>query len=409
MKTIVPMMAVILLAGALRAETGVTASEVLVGQSAAFQGPAAALGTELWRGAQACFDRVNKDGGVNGRRIKVLAVDDSYEGNKTLPNTLKLINESKVFALFDYVGTPTLVQALPAIQRYRGDGVFLFGAFSGAQPQREEPFKDSVFNIRASYRQETAALVDAFVKDLGLNKIGVFIQGDPYGRSGLDGVQRALKAHGLAVAAETTYQRNVPYETSMTEQVKLLQAAGVQAVVAVGAYTQCAAFIRDARAAGYKGWIANLSFVGPDALLGLLKQEGAKGGSDLTANLVNTQVVPAWSDASVGVVRDYLAAMDASKPQLPSDLADASYKPVDRGFGSLEGYINARMFVEVLKAVPGELTRAKFYAAATKVQADLGGFKLHFDPETHQASNKVFFTRVQGGAWVPVKSLKGAQ
>src|SRR5258708_6092608 len=164
---------------AARAETGVTATEVLLGQSAAFKGAAAGLGTELWRGAQAYFDKVNAAGGGNGREIRVISVDDGYEGDVTLPNTVKLVSQDNVFALFGYVGTPTLVKALPAIQNYSDQGLFLFSNFTGAQPQREPPHNKYVFNVRASYRQETAALVKNFTK-LGLNKIGLFIQNDAY-------------------------------------------------------------------------------------------------------------------------------------------------------------------------------------------------------------------------------------
>jgi branched-chain amino acid transport system substrate-binding protein len=400
--------AVLLSAVALRAEDGVTPTEILLGQSAPFSGAAAGLGTEFWRGAEACFSQVNSAGGVQGRKIDVLAVDDAYNPAVTLPNTLKFVNDSKVFALFDYVGTPTLVAALPAIRRYQPQGLFLFGAFTGAQPQRESPGKEVVFNIRASYRQETAALVGALAGQ-GIKKIGVFAQNDPYGSSGLDGVKRALAAHQLGLAGEATFERGVPYSTSMAEQVKLLQAAGAEAVIAVGAYTQCAAFVRDARAAGFKGWIANLSFVGADPLLRLLGDESAKSGADLTSRLLNSQVVPAWSDSSVGVVAAYRAAMDQAAPALPSGLGDGSYKPLTYSFASLEGYIDARFFVEILKATPKALTRAAFSREAMRVKADLGGFKLAFNPEDRQASNKVFFTVVRGGQWASVPNLKGLQ
>ena len=144
----------------LRAEETVSATELVLGQSAAFSGPAAGLGTELWRGAEAYFQGLNAAGGVNGRKIKVHAVDDGYEGDRTLPNTINFLTQEKVFGLFGYVGTPTLVKALPAVLRFKDDGYFLFGNFTGAQPQREKPYEEVVFNIRASYRQETAAIVD---------------------------------------------------------------------------------------------------------------------------------------------------------------------------------------------------------------------------------------------------------
>lgn len=394
--------------GGARAETGVTSTEILLGQSAAFKGAAAGLGTELWRGAQACFDKVNAGGGVNGRKIRVVALDDGYEGDVTLPNTVKLVDGEKVFALFGYVGTPTLVKALPAIQQFSGDGLFLFSDFTGAQPQREAPNDKFVFNIRPSYRQETAALVRNFTK-LGLKKIGVFIQDDAYGRSGEDGVVRALKSGGLTLTAETTYQRNVPYETSMSQAVAALKASGTQAVIAVGAYTQCAAFIRDARNAGWDVPIANLSFVGSDQLLSKLRAEGKTSGKDMTAHLVNSQVVPPWTDTAVPLVAEYRSAVDADNPQLPADLQDPSYKPAQYSFGALEGYLDAKAFVEILRKTPADLTRASFKKAAESSKTlNVGlGAPLSFSKTNHQASNRVFFTTVENGQWVTLKDWKG--
>lgn len=384
-------------------ETGVTDKEILLGQSAAFSGPAKALGTELWRGAQAAFSEANGAGGVHGRQVRVVAYDDGYDGARTLTNTVKLIEGDKVFALFGYVGTPTLVAALPTLLKAQPSGLFLFSDFTGAQVQREEPFKNVVFNVRASYRQETQALVDAFAGDLALKKIGVFFQNDPYGQSGLDGVKRALLAKHLAVVASASYERNLPYETSMASQVKVLKAANADAIVMVGAYTQCAAFIRDLRAAGYQGWVANLSFVGADALLRLLKKEGG----DLTAKLVNSQVVPNWADSTIPLVAQYAAAMDKAQPHLPAELLDPSYEAQKRSFVSFEGYINARLFLKIANAVKGDLTRAGFTQAAMTTPVDLGGFKLAFDPAKRQASNKVFFTVVKDGVWKTVPNLKG--
>ncbi len=210
---------------AARAQNGVSPTEILLGQSAVFKGPAAGLGTELWRGSQAYFDKINSEGGVNGRQIRVISLDDGYEGDTTLSNTVQLITQDKVFALFGYVGTPTLLKALPAIKEHESEGIFLFSDFTGAQPQREAPYDKLVFNVRASYRQETAAIVKNFVK-LGLTKIGTFIQNDAYGNSGADGINRALQARGMTIVAETTYERNVPYNTSMEQQVSALKAAG---------------------------------------------------------------------------------------------------------------------------------------------------------------------------------------
>jgi branched-chain amino acid transport system substrate-binding protein len=386
------------LGGDCSAAPGITSSEVLLGQSAAFTGSSGNLGAELWRGAQAYFDSVNAHGGIHGRKIRVLSLDDKYDGDLTLMNTLTLINDKKVFALFGYVGTPTLVKALPAIQRYSAEGIFLFSDFTGAQPQREPPHEKYVFNVRASYRQETKALVDHLVA-LGNRRIGVFIQDDSYGRSGSDGVQRALKDHGLLLSKEVTYSRGAPLSTSMAEQAKLLAAENVQAVISVGSYDACAAFIRDARAKGFEGPIANVSFVGSDALLEKLIAEGNRLHTDLTRKLVNSQVVPTPTDAAVPLVREYREATEKFSPQLPGDLRDPAFQARMLSFGGLEGFLNAKLFGSILARAKEPLTRESFKKSAESMgKFEIGlAEKVSFSPKDHQALDKVFFTTIEHG------------
>ena len=164
---------------------GVTDEDIKIGMSAAFSGASAALGTEYYRGAQAVYDEVNANGGIFGREVRVVALDDGYVPAQTLDNTLRLVEEG-VFCLSNYVGTPTLSRALPIIKAFQDDGLILVGNLTGAQTQREAPYVEQVFNVRASYRQEMAALVEQFWA-LGLRKFGVFYQIDAYGRSGTEG------------------------------------------------------------------------------------------------------------------------------------------------------------------------------------------------------------------------------
>ena len=139
----------------------------------------------------AYFDAVNAAGGVNGRQIVVRAYDDGYNPTPAIDNTIQLVEQDDVFLLFNYVGTPTVTRVLPLLSRYQDQSMYLFFPFTGAQPQREPPYEPYVFNLRASYRQETAGLVDNFVS-AGRNRVAVFYQADAYGRSGWDGVKRAL-------------------------------------------------------------------------------------------------------------------------------------------------------------------------------------------------------------------------
>ena len=108
------------------------------------------------RGASAYFTHVNRAGGVRGRKIVLKTHDDGYQPDPSVANTLTLMLEDQVFALFGYVGTPTVTRVLPMLKKFQERNVYLFFPFTGAQPQREPPYGEFAFNLRASYRQETA-------------------------------------------------------------------------------------------------------------------------------------------------------------------------------------------------------------------------------------------------------------
>src|SRR5262245_12677031 len=158
---------------------GVAPKEIKIGMSAAFKGTAAGLGIELYRGAQAYYSEVNARGGLFGRALTVVALDDGYEPTPCIQNTIQLLEKERVFFLSNYVGTPTLTRALPVIKKYAEQQVVLVGNFTGAQPQREAPYAGHVFHIRASYRQEMAALVERFWA-VGVRNLGVYSQADAY-------------------------------------------------------------------------------------------------------------------------------------------------------------------------------------------------------------------------------------
>jgi branched-chain amino acid transport system substrate-binding protein len=388
---------------------GVSASEVRVGMSAAFRGSAAGLGTEFYRGAQAYYDETNLRGGVHGRHITTIALNDSYEPNPCIKNTIQLLEKEQVFALSNYVGTPTLTRALPVMKRYAEQQVVLVGNFTGAQPQREAPYADQVFNIRASYRQEMMALVERFWS-LGARSFGVFYQIDAYGRSGTDGVARGLALHGARIAAEATYPRGATFTDDMTPAVTALQKAGVDVVLCTGAYQGCAAFVRSARDAGFLAPISNLSFVGSEAMLALLAKHGRTNGRNYTRALVNSQVVPSYDEIALPGVAEYRALMERHNPAVPDTLRDPNYAVQRLSFISLEGFVNAKVVVEALRRAGPQPTRAAFRQALESLRNfDLGiGAALTFGPERHQGLDSVYFTRVEGERWVPVADWAAA-
>ncbi|MCE2448650.1 MAG: ABC transporter substrate-binding protein [Candidatus Latescibacteria bacterium] len=158
---------------------------------------------------------------------------------------MKLMLDDQVFLLFGYVGTPTVTRVLPILKKFQDQNILLFFPFTGAQPQREPPYGTFAFNLRASYRQETAGLVDNFVR-INRRRIAVFYQADAYGRSGWAGVRSALKKHGEQIVGEATYRRGERFTGTMRKQVEILKEAKPEAVICIGAYAACAAFARDA-------------------------------------------------------------------------------------------------------------------------------------------------------------------
>src|SRR5215468_9866969 len=182
---------------------GVTAKTIVLGQSAAFTGPAAQLGIQMNAGTKAYFDHVNAQGGVYGRKIELKTRDDRYEANLCLENTKKFIEEDNVFALISYVGTPTTAAAMPIISQVK---VPLVGPFTGAELLRA-PVNRYIFNVRASYYDETERIVEQLVST-GNKKIAVFYQDDSYGQAGLKGVEIATDKRNLKIAALGKVERN---------------------------------------------------------------------------------------------------------------------------------------------------------------------------------------------------------
>ncbi len=362
MKRLLTALAGGLLAVAAHAQ-GLTDTQVVLGQSVALSGPAEQLGKDMQQGAQLYFDSINARGGVNGRKVVLKTLDDGYEPPRAAENTRKLINDDKVFALFGYVGTPTSAAALPIFTEAR---VPFIGAFTGAELLRQ-PFNRYVFNVRASYFDETEAIVQHLTA-MSIDKIAVFYQNDAYGQAGLAGVERALKKRNLQVAGKGTVERNtVEVKKAVEEMLK----AKPQAIVMISAYKSCAAFIQQMKKAGVSPTFWNVSFVGSKALAKELDREGR--------GVQISQVVPFPWDLSIAVVKEYRKAAGEAK--------------VEPGFGTLEGYLAAKVTAEALRRAGRGLTRDGFIKALESMgEYDAGGFKVSYSPENHNGSTFVDLT-----------------
>ena len=395
-------------------QPGAGQTEIRLGMSADFSASARALSIELYRGAMAYLIPLNQAGGVHGRQVEITAYDDKYQPDRAIENTLRLMKED-VFALFSYVGTPTMIRTLPLLRMREAQHFLLFFPFTGADASRVPPYDKFSFNLRASYDQETKGLVDHFVA-VGRTSIAVFYQADAYGRTGWGGVRKALAQHGLKIAGEATYRRGSPYDQSYDSQVALMQRVKPDAIVCIGTYPACAGFVRDLRDRGVDAPVATISFVGSDAMLRLLVDAEQKSGKDYTSRLVSSQVVPSYQDTSLPAVREYRAAMDRYRDSImpPESLIypggktpESAYEPLPYSFVSLEGYLNAKLIVAILGRMGGKPERSDLEQAALSMgEFDLGlGQKLSFGGPTdrRQASDQVYYTVVKSGQSVPLQ------
>ena len=359
---------------------GVYDTRIVLGQSAAFSGPAQELGSSMKLGIEAAFDEVNRRGGLHGRQLELMSLDDTYEPEAAIANTTQLIEEQSVFALIGAVGTPTSRSATPIAFEA---GVPYVAPFTGAAFLREARW-DNIINLRASYYQETEEMVARLTTDLGISRIGVMYQDDSFGRAGYRGVRQALARRGMVPVAVGLYPRNT---LSVKTGVLDLQQAEPEAVILIGAYEPVAASISWARHIGMNPVFMTVSFVGSNALAAELGPDGE--------GVYVTQVVPFPTDDSLSIISSYLDALSAYAPDAVP------------GFVSLEGYLAGRLAIAGLERCGRDVDRACFLD--NLLQADsinIDGFQLQYGGQDNQGSDAVFLTVIgRDGGYYPVEDL----
>ncbi|MFK7858946.1 MAG: ABC transporter substrate-binding protein [Granulosicoccus sp.] len=365
---------------AMSASDGVFDDKIVVGQSAAFSGPADALGLGMRVGLEAAFAEANNAGGIHGRKVELVSYDDGYEPEKAITNTKKLIENDKVFALIGAVGTPTSKASQPIAKTAN---VPFIGPFTGAGFLRD-PDNKHVVNVRGTYDQETEDWIKHLTEDLDAKKIAILYQDDSFGRVGLAGVQKALDKRGMTLAAEGTFKRN---SVAVKSALLKIRKAKPDAVVMVGSYKPIAAFVKLARKVRMKSQFVTISFVGSKAL--------AQELGEIGEGVVVTQVVPFYKDESLPVIDSYLKA-----------LANID-KSDDAGFVSLEGYIVGRVFVDSLKTLGKDVSREAFIKAfQDSLVLDMGGVKLSYGPGDNQGMDRTYLSVLQkDGTFIYVDRL----
>lgn len=357
--------------------------ELLLGMSTALTGPAARLGLNMQAGVNAALEEANRAGGIGGKSLRLIALDDGYEPSRTVPNMHALIDDYKVLAVVGNVGTPTAVAAIPIANKKK---TLLYGAYSGAGILRREPPDRYVINYRASYAEETAAMVDALIDQAGIRveEIAFFTQRDSYGDAGFIGGITAMKRHGLqdsAIIVHGRYERNTDaVENGLADIIGA--PTPVRAIIMVGAYEPCAAFIKLARQLEVNALFLNVSFVGSTPL--------AKALGDQGDGVIITQVVPSV-DAELPLLKTFQAALGR---------LDADARPT---FGSLEGYAAGKILIQAMQQIKGMPTREGIVDALEAMgKFDIGlGVPLELSPTIHQACHQVWPTIIRDAKVIP--------
>jgi branched-chain amino acid transport system substrate-binding protein len=320
---------------------------------------------------------VNEEGGVHGRKLKLIAYDDSYDPAKTQVCFNHLMND-KVFALGFFVGTPTAVKYLPMAE---GEKVPVIGLFTGAETLYT-PLRHWIVNVRASYYDETRDQIEGAWDKLGYRNIGVIYPDDAFGAAVLGGVKEALKAKGAEPIASASYERQT---TNVGGAIDTVRAANPEAVVVVGPPNTVAPILKQAHSKGWKPLFITVSFVGTDELI-------SEAGAD-AEGMVITQVVPPYYLTELKGVALYRRELAKYSPGAQPD------------FVSLEGFIDAMAMVEGLKRAGKDLTREGLIHAIESIhEMDLGfgpQLKLDYSPRDHKGFDHVIPTVVRGGRAVP--------
>lgn len=371
-------------------------SDLTFGMSTALTGPAADLGLNMRAGVEAAFAERNRQGGVRGRSLKLIVLDDGYDPLRTGPEMETLVKNEQVLGIVGNVGTPTAVVALPICNRER---TLFFGAYTGAGILRKDPPDRYVINYRASYAEETAAMVEALIHEAGLkpSEIAFFTQRDAYGDAGYVGGIEALQRHGLVDESKVAHGRFERNTTAIENGLAdvLSAESPAKAVIMVGTYEPCARFIHMAKEFGLDAIFLNVSFVGAEALCRTLRDHGD--------GVIVTQVVP-HTGAGLPVVREFRSAISA---------VDPSAVPAS---GALEGYICGRILIRGLDESSDPITRESIVHSLEALGAfDIGlEESLMLGPEHHQACHTVWPTVIQRGTitpcqWTILKSMQGGQ
>ena len=347
----------------------VTAEAITFGQSACFSGPNQRLGLDYRAGILAAFEERNALGGVRGRRLELIALDDGYEPEQAAVNAERFAEANDVLAVVGGVGTPTAARIAPIL---RTAEIPFVGHVTGADFLHDAERFPNVVNLRASYLDEVNVLVRHIVQDLGHKRLGIIYQDDAFGRSVMRSYLAALAEHDIPLLAKTTYSRNThAVHASLFGMAK----ADLEAILLVGSYAANAEIINLAHSLGQYYTMANLSFS--------LSDELRRRVQVTSERILVTEVVPSPHDETSALASKFRRAIKAQTTSGEPNLSELS----------LEGYLLGRYIASILDRISGEFSRDAFMAQAiTPEPVSIDDWTVTFLPGKNTGSNYVRLT-----------------
>ncbi|MCP4970745.1 MAG: ABC transporter substrate-binding protein [Arcobacter sp.] len=351
--------------------------EIILGTSLPKSGIMNGLGKSVYAGANAYFNYSNELNLLpKNRQIKLVSMDDKYEPDLTRDNVKKLIKNYNLFSLFGFVGTPTVKNILPILDKI---DLPLIAPFTGASFLRNAN-KENIINFRSSYQEEIDKIVGYLHNKKNIKKFAVFYQNDTYGEEGYISLIKSLKKRGLELQSEGMYKRNT---FSISHALNEIKSKRPEAIILVGAYKTNALFIKKAKEdVKYKNVIfCNISFGDANQMIKELNYN--------TDNLLFSQVVPSYKNDNINTIKEY------------QDLMKKYYPNEPLGFVSLEAFLAAKSIVMAIKNVSGELTRSKFLEEYKSLPTDIfEGINIKY--KNNQLLNNVYLFKYENSNFVKI-------
>lgn len=385
---------------------GVSDDSIRLVQIASFTGAQAGLGTEIYRGAMAYFMEVNAKGGIHGRKIEIVPLDDKYSADGGEQATERALGEENGFVAFGATGTEPMGGILKALHKNDAKKAFLWGSTSGAESSREGPLAQYAFNLRGSLKGGGRDIAEAY-STAGFKKLGIVFQDDGFGKSAAAAARKAAEEKGMQVVLELPISKTAkPDNTNATDLVNKMKAAGADSMALAATYNPASVFVRDARE---HGWNAPMSVMGtPDTMLRFLIAHEKKTGKRMTNAVLGCINVPPVNATELPAVREYRDLMDKRNPQLPAQIADPNYRPLRYSSSAFEGYVMARVLGEALDRAGRNLTRDSLRKAAQSVTNwDPGvGQKVSFGTNDNQGFDSIWLAGVKNDEFALVNDMK---